>query len=87
MTTVEEFEAAAAEAKNFKTSPTQDELLKLYALYKQATVGDNTTAAPGMFDVKGKYKWNAWNELKGTSAESARKQYVDLVKELATKYN
>jgi diazepam-binding inhibitor (GABA receptor modulator, acyl-CoA-binding protein) len=39
----EDFEAAAARVKNFKTRPTDDELLALYGLFKQATVGDNTS--------------------------------------------
>jgi len=44
-----------------------DELLKLYSLYKQGTVGDCNTEKPGMFDFKGKAKWEAWNGIKGIS--------------------
>jgi diazepam-binding inhibitor (GABA receptor modulating acyl-CoA-binding protein) len=51
--------------KTLKTSPTNDELLNLYALYKQATCGDNNTCKPGTFDFKGKKKWEAWNGKKG----------------------
>ena len=29
-----------------------EELLEVYALYKQATVGDVNTSRPGMFDLK-----------------------------------
>ena len=53
--------------KQLKSSPSNDELLALYALFKQATVGDNETAKPGLLDMKGKAKWNAWNEKKGES--------------------
>lgn len=67
--------------------PTDDELLKLYGLYKQATVGDNETAKPGMFDLKGKYKWQAWLDLKGTSQEEAEQQYIAFATELIEKYN
>lgn len=47
--------------------------------FPEATVGDNNTAQPGMFDLKGKYKWEAWNKVKGTSVADARQKYIDLV--------
>ncbi|KAI9301857.1 acyl-CoA-binding protein [Cunninghamella echinulata] len=76
------FDTAANEVKTLKKSPSNDKLLKLYALFKQATVGDNTTTRPGVFDVKGKAKWDAWDAIKGTSQEEAEKQYIALVEEL-----
>lgn len=76
-----------AEAVNkLPTRPSDDELLELYGLYKQATVGDNETEKPGMFDFKGKYKWEAWNKLKGLSQEEAEQKYIALVDELSSKY-
>lgn len=66
--------------------PSDDELLKLYGLFKQTTVGDNDTPQPGTFDFKGKYKWKAWTELKGTSQEDAEAQYIKLADELLAKY-
>lgn len=63
------FETAAKEIKesaNANVKMTDDELLQIYSLYKQGTVGDNTTDKPGMLDFKGKAKWEAWNKLKGT---------------------
>ncbi|KAF1769398.1 hypothetical protein GCK72_001215 [Caenorhabditis remanei] len=80
------FDDAAAKVKTLKTSPSNDELLKLYALFKQGTVGDNTTDKPGMFDLKGKAKWSAWDEKKGTSKEAAQAAYVALAEELIAKY-
>ncbi|OBA20670.1 acyl-CoA-binding protein [Metschnikowia bicuspidata var. bicuspidata NRRL YB-4993] len=78
---------AKAEAVNALTKrPSDDELLSLYGLYKQATVGDNTTAKPGMFDLKGKYKWQAWEDLKGTSQADAEAQYIELVNKLLAQY-
>lgn len=50
--------------------------LLYYALYKQATVGDCTTARPGMFDWKGRAKWDAWKELEGTSKHDAMRRYI-----------
>ncbi|GLD99345.1 hypothetical protein PINS_up023257 [Pythium insidiosum] len=74
-----EFEAAAALVKTFTKDPSNDEKLALYAYYKQATVGDNNTSKPGMFDLTAKAKWNAWNDKKGLSAEDAMKKYIEEV--------
>ncbi|XP_003739151.1 acyl-CoA-binding protein [Galendromus occidentalis] len=72
----QEFNKAAEEVKALATRPTDDDLLELYALYKQATCGDNNTATAGFFDLKGKAKWNAWDAKKGMSKEDARTQYI-----------
>lgn len=50
-------------------------------------MGDNNTPKPGFLDLKGKYKWDAWNELQGTSQEEAEQQYIDLCTELVEKYS
>jgi acyl-CoA-binding protein len=57
-------------------------VLKLYALYKQATKGDATGEQPGGFDFVARAKFDAWSEVKGTSAEDAMRQYIDLVASL-----
>lgn len=56
--------------------------MKLYGLFKQASVGDVNTKRPGAMDFKGKYKWDAWDKNKGMSKEDAQKQYIDLVRSL-----
>lgn len=63
--TDKEFEAAAAQVKELKARPSDEELLEIYALYKQATEGDNNTPKPGMFALKEKAKWEWWNKKKG----------------------
>ncbi|KAG0086061.1 Acyl-CoA-binding domain-containing protein 1 [Podila epicladia] len=79
-----EFDAAAAKAKSFTVSPSNDDLLQLYALFKQATVGDNDTSRPtGFTDFKGKAKWDAWKEKSGLASADAEKQYIALVEKLA----
>ncbi|CAG8488766.1 13639_t:CDS:2 [Ambispora leptoticha] len=60
-----EFIKAAGDVKNLPTKPTDEQLLELYGLYKQAIFGDNETPKPGMFDLKGKAKWEAWTKKKG----------------------
>ena len=82
-----EFEKAAQDVKDLTVRPTNEELLELYGYFKQATVGDCNTARPGMFDLKGKAKWDAWNAQKGTSKEDAEKKYIDIAKGLIAKYS
>jgi diazepam-binding inhibitor (GABA receptor modulating acyl-CoA-binding protein) len=65
--------------------PAQDNenLLKMYSLYKQATVGDVSGKKPGMFDLIGKAKYDAWETLKGMTQDQAKQSYINLVDELA----
>ena len=77
------FEAAVAHSKNLSERPDNATLLKLYALYKQGTAGDNTEKKPGFGDMVGRAKWDAWNSLKGTSNNDAMQQYVDLIQSLS----
>jgi acyl-CoA-binding protein len=77
-----QFETAAEESKNLPTRPDNPTLLQLYALYKQATVGDVDGKRPGMTDFVGRAKWDAWEKLKGQSKEEAMQGYVDLVNKL-----
>lgn len=76
------FEQAVADSKNLPERPDNQTLLKLYALFKQASSGDADGKRPGFTDMVGRAKWDAWNELKGTSADDAMKQYVGLIDEL-----
>ncbi|MCS6825028.1 MAG: acyl-CoA-binding protein [Caldilinea sp.] len=74
-----QFEQAAREATELPSRPDNQSLLQLYALYKQATVGDVNTKRPGMTDFVGRAKWDAWEKLKGMTVEEAMKAYIDLV--------
>jgi len=56
-----------------------DVMLDLYALYKQATVGNATGDRPGMLDLKGRAKYDAWAKKKGMSKDAAMQAYIDLV--------
>ncbi|KAG5357357.1 Acyl-CoA-binding protein 2 [Yarrowia sp. C11] len=82
-----EFTAAADSVQKLSKTPSDDELLELYGLYKQATVGDNNTDRPGAFNFKAKYKWDSWDKLKGKSQEEAEQEYIALVQTLTEKYN
>lgn len=77
------FEAAVANSKKLSERPDNSTLLKIYGLYKQATVGDNTEKKPGFADMVGRAKWDAWNQCKGTSADDAKQQYIDLIESLS----
>lgn len=77
------FEAAVANSKNLTERPDNMTLLKLYALYKQGSVGDNAEKKPGFSDMVGRAKWDAWNGLKGTASTDAMQQYIDLIESLS----
>ena len=76
------FEAAAADSKKLSERPSNDVLLQLYALYKQGSEGDVEGKRPGFTDMVGRAQYDAWAAVKGTSAEDAMQQYIDLVKSL-----
>ncbi|KAH8281949.1 hypothetical protein KR054_004226 [Drosophila jambulina] len=78
----QEFNQAAEDVKNLNTTPGDNDLLELYSLYKQATVGDCNTDKPGFLDFKGKAKWEAWNNRKGLSNADAQAAYIAKVKSL-----
>ncbi|KAK3997405.1 acyl CoA binding protein-domain-containing protein [Cladorrhinum sp. PSN332] len=79
------FEQAVADSKKLTSKPSNDDLLELYGLFKVANGEDFSSAsAPGMFDLKGKAKYNAWKRIveDGLSAEEAQTKYVAKVEEL-----
>lgn len=76
------FETAVAESKQLPEKPDNMTLLKIYALYKQATAGDVDGKRPGFGDMVGRAKWDAWNEVKGQSSDEAMQAYIDLIESL-----
>ena len=76
------FDKAVADSKNLPEKPDNATLLKLYALYKQASGGDVEGKRPGFTDMVGRAKWDAWNEIKGKSNDEAMKEYVALIESL-----
>lgn len=76
------FEQAVKDSKALPEKPDNMTLLRIYALYKQASSGDVDGKRPGFSDMVGRAKWDAWNELKGKSAEAAKQDYVDLIESL-----
>lgn len=81
----EKFAAAKDRVEKLSKRPSNEELLGLYGLYKQATEGDAAGSRPGMLDIKGRAKFDAWAGLKGTGSDEAMKRYVALVDKLAAK--
>ncbi len=79
----EQFEQAVADSKNLSDKPSNETLLQLYSLYKQATEGNAPDEGPSNpFDFVAKAKYNAWAELNGKTAEEAMQQYILLVEKL-----
>jgi len=76
------FDKAVAESKQLPEKPDNATLLKIYALYKQATEGDVEGKRPGFTDLVGRAKHDAWAGVKGKSADAAMQEYIDLVESL-----
>ena len=76
------FEKAVAESKTLPEKPDNMTLLKIYALYKQATAGDVDGKRPGFGDMVGRAKWDAWKAMEGKTADDAMQEYVDLIESL-----
>ena len=83
----EDFQKAVDEVSNkIKKTMSNDELKEIYALFKQGTVGDINTTRPGMLDLKGKAKWDAWNSKKGMSQDEAKQKYIEVANQLKEKH-
>lgn len=78
----ERFDQATKDVQDLPARPDSQTLLKLYALFKQATEGDVSGPRPGFTDFKGRAKYDAWADQKGVSSEDAQQAYIDLVKRL-----
>lgn len=77
-----DFDQAAEHLKQHHSELMPDDLLELYAYYKQGTEGDCNTSKPGIFQMQGRAKWNAWNQVKGLSQENAKKKYIEKITQL-----
>ena len=82
----EDFNNAAEEVKNLTKKPSDKDLLLLYGLFKQSTLGINNESKPSMFNLTASSKWNAWYENRMLSKNMAKKKYIDLVAEYKVKY-
>jgi diazepam-binding inhibitor (GABA receptor modulating acyl-CoA-binding protein) len=82
MTLQAQFDQAQADSKNLSERPDNMTLLRIYALFKQASSGDATGERPGFTDMVGRAKWDAWDALRGTPKEDAMQQYIDLINDL-----
>lgn len=78
----EDFDQAAKDVKTLTSKPSDDDLLILYGLFKVATVGKVDTPRPGLFDLKGKAKWDAWKKVEDKAPEDAKKDYILKVQQL-----
>jgi acyl-CoA-binding protein len=76
------FDAAAQAATSLSSRPDNETMLQLYALFKQAKTGDASGNRPGMFDMVGRAKYDAWAAKKGMAKEAAMQAYIDLVESL-----
>ena len=79
------FQQASQRVKTLDQKPQDNEMLQLYGLYKQATIGDINTERPSFWNLVGKAKWDSWESYKGLSNKSAENKYIVLVESLISK--
>ncbi|XP_076028857.1 enoyl-CoA delta isomerase 2-like isoform X2 [Oratosquilla oratoria] len=77
-----QFEESKNRLSKLKNDPGNEAKLKIYALFKQSTIGTVNTKRPGMMDFVGRAKWDAWNALGSMSQEEAQKAYIDYINSL-----
>lgn len=78
----DDFRAAQQSVQTLPRRPSNETLLELYSLFKQSTEGDLEGKRPGLLDLKGRAKYDAWAARKGLTVEAAKTQYVALVGKL-----
>ena len=83
MNTKEEFESAVTRSRELSERPSNEDLLLMYGLFKQATEGDNEEKRPGGFDFKAVAKYEAWLRQKGKLRDEAKKEYISLIERLS----
>jgi acyl-CoA-binding protein len=76
------FEQAQQDVKTLTQRPSNDDMLFLYAHYKQGSSGDVSGKRPGMLDMVGRAKYDAWAKLKGMDKGAAMDKYVGKVADL-----
>ena len=82
MSLADQFAQAQIDSKQLTERPDNMTLLKIYAVYKQGSLGDASGERPGFTDMIGRAKWDAWHALAGTSQEVAQQQFIDLITDL-----
>jgi acyl-CoA-binding protein len=82
MSLKDDFDAAVSRVNGLARAPSPGDMLELYGFFKQATKGDASGSRPGMLDVKGRAKFDAWMGKKGTSADDAMRGYLALATRL-----
>jgi diazepam-binding inhibitor (GABA receptor modulating acyl-CoA-binding protein) len=80
------FETAARDVQKLKKRPDDEDMLRLYAHFKQGSDGDVTGERPGAFSFVDRAKYDAWAKLKGTDSAKAKEAYVKLVERLKKTY-
>ena len=78
----QEFQQAQLDVKKLSKRPSNEDMLALYANFKQASSGDVAGKRPGMMDMVGRAKYDAWAKLSGTANDAAKQSYIDKVKSL-----
>jgi acyl-CoA-binding protein len=77
-----DFLDAVSRAQSLSQRPAPATLLRLYALYKQASSGDAQGERPGAMDFVARAKWDAWAAMRGQDSAHAMAAYIRQVQDL-----
>lgn len=85
MSVDDKFKAAQRQLEERKPKLNNNQKLEFYGVFKQATVGKNTTPQPKKSDLKAYYKWTAWNKVSGLTQDQAKEKFVELANKVLSK--
>ncbi|OYX82780.1 MAG: phosphatidylserine decarboxylase [Flavobacteriales bacterium 32-34-25] len=75
-------EAVEKAAKMTQASLPQDVQLRLYAFYKQATMGTVEIRQTSNFHLRDAFKTNAWMQISHISSDEAKENYIEIINSL-----
>lgn len=75
-------EAVEKASKMTQASLPQDVQLRLYAFYKQATIGTMEIRQTSNFHLRDAFKTNAWMQISHLSADEAKENYIEIINSL-----
>lgn len=75
-------EAVEKASKMTQASLPQDVQLRLYAFYKQATIGTVEIRQTSNFHLRDAFKTNAWMQISHLSVDEAKENYIEIINSL-----
>jgi acyl-CoA-binding protein len=78
-------EAVEIASEMTQASLPQDVQLRLYAYYKQATIGTLDLKQTSNYHLRDAFKTNAWMQISNITADDAKEQYIEIINSILKK--